>query len=81
MKSLTAIIGVILIIVGVAYYAFQGFRYTSQEQLVDIGPVQATRQTERSIPYSPLVAGSLVGGGVILLIIGSVAITRRNTHS
>ena len=49
----TAIIGVVLILLGVAALAYQGFTYTSRETVVDIGPVHATADHQKTVPIPP----------------------------
>lgn len=65
------ILGVILVIVGIAYFAFQGFSYTSREKVLDIGPIEATANQQKDVlPYSPLVGSAIIGGGIVLLALG-----------
>jgi len=65
------IVGTLLIIIGVAYFAFHGFSYTSHEKMMDIGPIEASRTSHNELlPYSPLLGGALVGGGLILFLAG-----------
>jgi uncharacterized membrane protein len=66
----TAIIGVVLILLGVAALAYQGFSYTSRETVVDIGPVHATAEREKTVPIPPLVGLAAVAGGIALLVVG-----------
>jgi hypothetical protein len=66
----TAIIGVVLILLGVAALAYQGFTYTSRETVVDIGPVHATADREKTVPIPPLLGMAAVAGGVALLVVG-----------
>jgi hypothetical protein len=66
----TAIIGVVLILLGVAALAYQGFTYTSRETVVDIGPVHATAEREKTVPIPPLLGMAAVAGGVALLVAG-----------
>jgi len=66
----TAIIGVVLILLGVAALAYQGFSYTSRETVVDIGPVHATAEREKTVPIPPLVGLAAVAGGIALLVTG-----------
>jgi hypothetical protein len=51
-----AIAGVLLIVLGVAALLYQGITYTSRETIVDIGPVHATADRERTLPL-PRVVG------------------------
>jgi hypothetical protein len=63
--------GIVLIMLGVAALAYQGITYTSRETVLDIGPVKATAERQKTILLPPLVGVAVVGGGVALLILGS----------
>ncbi len=62
--------GIILIILGVVALTYQGISYTTREKVLQIGPLEATKKTEKTIPLPPLLGGIALGAG-ILLIIGS----------
>ena len=66
-----AIIGVILIVIGVIALAYQGITYTRTERVVDIGPLKVDAKRERTIPLPPIVGGAALLGGVVLLIASS----------
>ena len=66
----TAIVGVVLLLLGVAALAYQGFTYTSRETVVDIGPVHATAEREKTVPIPPVLGLAAVAGGVALLVVG-----------
>ncbi|MDQ3213599.1 MAG: DUF3185 domain-containing protein [Acidobacteriota bacterium] len=70
MKPLS-LAGIILIVLGLAALAYQGFSYTSREKIVDIGPLEATANTEKTVPLPPIVGIVAVAGGVALLVAGS----------
>ena len=44
-------IGIVLIVLGLAALAYQGFTYTSRETVVDIGPLHATADREKPCPF------------------------------
>ena len=67
------IIGIALIVLGVVALAYQGITYTSREKIIDIGPIQATHETRKTIPLSPILGGVALIGGIALVIIGSGA--------
>jgi uncharacterized membrane protein HdeD (DUF308 family) len=69
MKPL-AIVGVLLIVLGVAALVYQSVPYTSRETVIDIGPVHATADRERTLPLPPLVGIAVLAGGVALLVAG-----------
>ena len=64
------IIGIVLIVAGVLALAYQGIRYTTRETVVDLGPIHATAEREKTIPLPPIVGIVAVAGGVALLIAG-----------
>jgi hypothetical protein len=70
MKPL-ALVGVLLIVLGVAALAYQGVTYTSRETVVDAGPVQVTADRQRTVPLPPVLGIVAVAGGVVLLIAGA----------
>jgi hypothetical protein len=65
-----AIVGALLIVLGVAALAYQGVTYTSRETVIDIGPLHATTDREKTLPLPPLVGIAAVAGGVALLVAG-----------
>ena len=69
MKPLS-MIGAVLIVFGLAALVYQGVTYTSRETVIDIGPVHATADREKTLPLPPIVGSVAVAGGVVLLIAG-----------
>jgi hypothetical protein len=65
------LIGVLLIVFGVAALALGGITYTKREKVLDIGPVQATTEKHERIPLSPIVGLAALAGGVVLVVFGS----------
>src|SRR3954464_632254 len=74
MKPVT-IAGVVLIVLGLAALAYQGVTYTTHETVLDIGPVHATADRQKTVPISPIVGIIAVAGGVVLLLTGTRART------
>ena len=70
MKS-TALIGIILIILGIAALAYQGITYTKKETILNIGPIHAEAERQHTIPLSPIIGVTAVVGGIVLLVAGS----------
>ena len=67
MKAAT-LVGVLLVLLGVVSLAYQGFTYTTREKILDIGPIVATRETQKTIPLPPVLGGiALVGGPLLWL--------------
>lgn len=62
--------GIVLIVIGLVSLAYGGINYTREETIVDIGPIEATAETEERIPLSPVVGAVALVGGIILLVAG-----------
>ena len=65
------LLGVALIFLGLVAFAYQGITYTTQEKVLDIGPLKATVEKEKTIPLPPLVGGAALIGGIVLLLVGT----------
>lgn len=65
-----AILGVVLVILGVAGLIYEGVSYTSREKVIDIGPIEATAERTKTIPISPLASGAAIVIGLGLLVAG-----------
>ena len=65
------IVGILLIVIGIIALAYGGITYTTREKVVDIGPIEATAERQKTIPLPPLLGGLALAGGVALLIVGS----------
>ena len=69
MKNL-ALVGFALIAAGLAALAYQGITYTTRETVIDIGPIHATADRERTVPLPPVFGIVAVAGGVALVVAG-----------
>lgn len=69
MKTLS-IVGILLIVLGIAAFAYQGITYTTQEKVIDLGPLQMTAEKTRTIPLPPVMGAIALAGGIVLLIVG-----------
>lgn len=75
MKRAT-IAGIVLIILGIFSFAYQGISFTTQKKVLDVGPIHATKDEKHTVPLTPVLGGLLLVGGVILILSGS-----RSAHS
>jgi hypothetical protein len=66
-----AILGLVLIVVGLAALAYQSVTYTSRETVIDIGPVHATADRQKTLQLPPVIGIVAVAGGVVLLFAGA----------
>ena len=68
--KIIAIVGIALIVIGLAALAYQGITYTTRETVLDVGPIHATTERERTFPLPPVLGIAAVAGGVALLLAG-----------
>lgn len=66
-----ALAGIVLIVLGVIALVYQGITYTSRETVLDIGPVHATADRQKTLPLPPVLGIVAVAGGVVLLVVGT----------
>lgn len=69
MKTFT-LIGIILIVIGIVAFAYQGITYTTREKIVDVGPIHMTAEKTKTLPLPPIVGGLALVGGIVLLVVG-----------
>jgi len=65
------VVGIALILLGIVAFTYQGITYTSREKVIDIGPIHATADTQKTIPLSPLLGGLALVGGIVLVVVGA----------
>lgn len=61
-------LGAILIVLGLVGLAWGGFTYTTKEKVVDLGPIEATRDKSHNVPLPPLAGVVALIGGVALVV-------------
>jgi hypothetical protein len=70
MKGLV-VVGVVLIVLGIIGLAYQGITYTTREKVIDLGPLKASVEKQKTIPLPPILGGAAVVAGVFLVWMGS----------
>jgi hypothetical protein len=69
MKAAT-IVGIILIVLGIAGFATGGMSFTHQKKDVDLGPVQVSHEQKQTLPISPILSVISLLAGVGLVAVG-----------
>jgi uncharacterized membrane protein HdeD (DUF308 family) len=64
------ILGIMLVVLGLFALAYQGLSYTTQKKVVDIGPIQATKEEHHTIPLPPILGALALVGGIVVVISG-----------
>jgi uncharacterized membrane protein YidH (DUF202 family) len=62
------LIGIVLVVLGVAGLAYGGLAWTTREKVVDMGPLQVTHDKTHSVPLPPVAGGVCLIAGVVLLV-------------
>jgi len=65
------LLGIILVVAGIAVFAYQGITYTYREKVVDLGKMHITADRTSTLSLPPIVGAIAVVGGIALLITGS----------
>ena len=55
-------------VLGVLALVYQGFTYTTQKKVLDVGPIQATKQEHHTMPLPPILGALALIGGVVILV-------------
>lgn len=69
--STLAFIGVVLIAAGALALFYRGIPYTSQDIVLDAGPITATAESRKTWPVPPILGGLAIAGGVVLIALGA----------
>ncbi len=61
-------IGIVLIVLGLLGLVYQGITYTTREKIIDIGPIEASADVEKTRAIPPIASGAAVVVGLVLLV-------------
>ena len=64
------VVGLFLVAIGLIALVYQGITYTTYDTVIDIGPLHATAERQRTIPLPPLLGGAAVVAGGVLIGLG-----------
>lgn len=70
MKSAINLLGIILIIAGILALGYQGFTYTTREQVAQIGDLKVTAETQKTMNFPPIYGALALAAGVVLVVVG-----------
>jgi hypothetical protein len=68
-ESLKRVIALALIVLGVVALAYGNISFTREKKVVDLGPVEVTKDKRETIPLSPIAGGVFLVAGIALLAI------------
>ena len=61
-------LGVILIVIGIVMFIITGFSYTTEETIVDAGPIELNAEKQESVNWPPYAGGAALVAGIILVV-------------
>jgi drug/metabolite transporter (DMT)-like permease len=70
MKPVTWI-GIVLIALGVIALVYQGITYTTRETVIELGPLKAEVEKQKTLPLPPILGVLAIAGGVVLVVVGA----------
>jgi hypothetical protein len=62
------ILGLVLVVIGIISLAYQGITYTTQKKVIDLGPIQATKTENHTIPFPPILGAIALVGGIVIVV-------------
>lgn len=66
------IFGITLIVIGVIMFIITGISYTTEETIIDAGPIEISAEKENQVNWPPYAGGAALISGLIL-----VALSRK----
>jgi uncharacterized membrane protein YidH (DUF202 family) len=70
MKAAT-LVGIVLIVLGIAGFALGGVSFTHEKKDVDLGPLQVSHKEKSTLPISPVLSVVALVAGVGLVVVGA----------
>lgn len=61
------ILGIVLIVLGIIMFIITGISYTTEETVIDAGPLEVTTEKENTFNWPPYAGGVSVIAGIIIL--------------
>ena len=62
------LLGTVLVVLGIVGLVYGGMTWTTREKVVDLGPLQVTRDKTQSLPIPPIAGSVCLIAGVVLLV-------------
>lgn len=62
------LIGILLVIIGIVMIAYTGINYVTKDKIVDVGPIEVSKEQNHSFEWSPVVGGVLLLVGIVVVV-------------
>jgi hypothetical protein len=67
----TKVIAIVLIVIGIMAFAYQGITYKTQDNVFNLGPLHVNAEKTHTLPLPPIVGAVTLIGGIALLLTGT----------
>jgi hypothetical protein len=64
------VVGIVLLVAGLAGLALGTFQYTRKTDVLDVGPVRVEARERETVAVPPLAAGAVAALGLVLVLVG-----------
>ena len=62
--------GIVLIIVGILMFVFNGFNFQTEKTVVDVGPLKIDKKENNHVGWPAYAGGIAILAGVVVLVAG-----------
>lgn len=66
-------LGIVLAVIGLMMMIYTGFNYVTKEKVVDLGPIEISKEKNHPVQWSPIVGVVLLVGGIVVIVISKKA--------
>jgi TRAP-type C4-dicarboxylate transport system permease small subunit len=70
MRSMTTLVGILLVIFGIIVLGYHGFTYTQREKVAQVGSLEVSADTQKTVYFPPIVGGLSLVAGIVLVVAG-----------
>lgn len=63
--------GIILVVIGTLMLIFNTINFTTEEKVVDIGPLEVNKEKERTVGWPVYAGGIVLIAGIAVIAVGS----------
>lgn len=60
--------GIVLIVVGILMFVFNGFNVQTEKKVIDAGPIEVNKKENKHVGWPPIAGGIAVIAGIVLVV-------------
>jgi UDP-N-acetylmuramyl pentapeptide phosphotransferase/UDP-N-acetylglucosamine-1-phosphate transferase len=65
----TKIIGILLVVLSVIFFTYKGVTYQTHKKVLDLGPIEVTKEENHTFPFTPILGGVVLVAGIALIVV------------